>query len=258
MEARESVLKSELLGNINDIWPVVQPHMSDSASFDNVLEFLVMSGKSLPHAMAMMVPESWNDKNPISTELKAFYEYHSLFMEPWDGPATLLFSDGRYAGGLLDRNGLRPARYLMTKNDVMVVASEMGVLPFEPSEIKEKGRLRPGKMLMVDTETGTIQYDAELKENLAKAYPYREWLSKNRISLDDISSGRTPKYSVDNYTKLLKVFGFYKEDIEKIIIPMAAEGKEPTASMGGMIRLLPYYRISRSVYLLISVNYLHR
>jgi len=232
MEARESVLKSDLLGNINDLWPIVQPHMSDSASFDNVLEFLVMSGKSLPHAMAMMVPESWNDQNPISNDLKAFYEYHSLFMEPWDGPATLLFSDGRYAGGLLDRNGLRPARYLMTHNDVMVVASEMGVLPFEPSEIKEKGRLRPGKMLMVDTETGTIQYDAELKENLAKAYPYREWLSKNRISLDDISSGRTPKYSVDNYSKLLKVFGYYKEDIEKIITPMVAEGKEPTASMG--------------------------
>ena len=232
MEARESVLKSDLLGNISDLWPIVQPHMSDSASFDNVLEFLVMSGKSLPHAMAMMVPESWNDKNPISNDLKAFYEYHSLFMEPWDGPATLLFSDGRYAGGLLDRNGLRPARYLMTHNDIMVVASEMGVLPFEPSEIKEKGRLRPGKMLMVDTETGTIQYDAELKENLAKAYPYREWLSKNRISLDDISSGRDPKYNVENYTKMLKVFGYYKEDIEKILTPMAAEGKEPTASMG--------------------------
>jgi len=232
MEARESILKSDLLGNINDLWPIVQPFMSDSASFDNVLEFLVMSGKSLPHAMAMMVPESWNDQNPISDDLKAFYEYHSLFMEPWDGPATLLFSDGRYAGGLLDRNGLRPARYLITHNDVMVVASEMGVLPFEPSEIKEKGRLHPGKILMVDTEKGTIQYDAELKENLAKAYPYREWLSKNRISLDDISSGRAPKYSVDNYDKLLKVFGYYKEDIEKIMTPMAVEGKEPTASMG--------------------------
>lgn len=232
MEARESVLKSDLLGNIKDLWPIVQPYMSDSASFDNVLEFLVMSGKSLPHALAMMIPESWNDKNPISGDLKAFYEYHSLFMEPWDGPATILFSDGRYAGGLLDRNGLRPARYLITHNDMMVVASETGVLPIEPSEIKERGRLRPGKMLMVDTEEGTIQYDAELKETLAKAYPYRQWLSKNRISLDDVSSGRTIKYSVDNYTKLLKAFGYYKEDIEKILTPMAAEGKEPTASMG--------------------------
>lgn len=232
MEARESVLKSDLLGDIKELCPIVQPHMSDSASFDNVLEFLIMSGKSLPHAMSMLVPESWNDKNPISNNLKAFYEYHSLFMEPWDGPATILFSDGRYAGGLLDRNGLRPARYLITNNNTLVVASEIGVLPFDPSEIKEKGRLRPGKMLMVDTETGTIQYDPELKENLAKAYPYREWLAKNRISLDDITSGRTIKYNVDNYTKLLKTFGFYKEDIEKIIIPMATEGKEPTASMG--------------------------
>lgn len=232
MEARESVLKSDLLGNIKDLWPIVQPYMSDSASFDNVLEFLVMSGKSLPHALAMMIPESWNDKNPISSDLKAFYEYHSLFMEPWDGPATILFSDGRYAGGLLDRNGLRPARYLITHNDMMVVASETGVLPIEPSEVKERGRLRPGKMLMVDTEKGTIQYDAELKETLAKAYPYRQWLSKNRISLDDVSSGRTIKYTVDNYTKLLKAFGYYKEDIEKILTPMAAEGKEPTASMG--------------------------
>lgn len=232
MAARESVLKSDNLGDISEIWPVVQPFMSDSASFDNVLEFLVMSGKSLPHALAMMVPESWNDKNPISRNLKAFYEYHSLFMEPWDGPATILFSDGRYAGGVLDRNGLRPARYLITKGDVMVVASEMGVLPFEPSEIVEKGRLKPGKMLMVDTETGTIQYDPELKEELATAYPYYNWLSKNRISLDDISSGRSTKYAVDNFTKLLRAFGYYKEDIERIIIPMAMEAKEPTASMG--------------------------
>jgi len=232
MEARESVLKSDLLGNIKDLWPVIQPYMSDSASFDNVLEFLVMSGKSLPHALAMMIPESWNDKNPISGDLKAFYEYHSLFMEPWDGPATILFSDGRYAGGLLDRNGLRPARYLITHNDMMVIASETGVLPIEPSEIRERGRLKPGKMLMVDTETGSIQYDPELKEELARAYPYKQWLSKNRISLDDISSGRTIKYGVDNYEKLLKTFGYYKEDIEKIIIPMAADGKEPTASMG--------------------------
>lgn len=232
MEARESILKSDLLGNIKDLWPIIQPSMSDSASFDNVLEFLIMSGKSLPHALAMMIPESWNDKNPISNDLKAFYEYHSLFMEPWDGPATILFSDGRYAGGLLDRNGLRPARYLITHNDMMIIASETGVLPIEPSEVRERGRLRPGKMLMIDTEKGTIHYDPELKEKLAKAYPYREWLSKNRILLDDISSGRSVKYNVHDYEKLLKVFGYYKEDIEKIIIPMAIEGKEPTASMG--------------------------
>lgn len=232
MTARESVLKSDALGDMSALWPIIQPNMSDSASFDNVAEFLLMAGKSLPHALAMMVPESWNDKNPISRDLKAFYEYHSLFMEPWDGPATILFTDGRYAGGLLDRNGLRPARYLITTNDVMVVASEMGVLPFDASEIKEKGRLKPGKMLMVDTQTGTIQYDPEIKETLAKAHPYREWLADNRVSLDDITSGRELKYEVDNYTKLLKTFGFYKEDIERILLQMAKDGKEPIGSMG--------------------------
>ena len=166
IEARESILKSEQLGDINEILPLVQPGMSDSASLDNILEFLVMSGKTLPHALAMLIPESWNDKNPISNDLKSFYEYHSILMEPWDGPATLLFSDGRYAGGLLDRNGLRPARYLITKDDMIVVASEVGVIPFEASRIKEKGRLKPGKMLMVDTEKGEVYYDAETTERL--------------------------------------------------------------------------------------------
>ena len=156
MEARESVLSTPTLGNVKDIRPIIQPNMSDSASLDNVLEFFVMSGLSLPHAMAMLVPESFNDKNPISEDLKAFYEYHSILMEPWDGPAALLFSDGRYAGGMLDRNGLRPARYLITKNDMMVVASEAGVISFEPGDIKEKGRLQPGKILLVDTQDGKI------------------------------------------------------------------------------------------------------
>ncbi|MDR2123090.1 MAG: glutamate synthase large subunit [Flavobacteriaceae bacterium] len=237
MEARESVLKSEKIGKIEDIWPIVQYGMSDSASFDNVLEFLVMAGKPLPHALAMMIPESWNDKNPISSDLKAFYEYHSILMEPWDGPATILFSDGRYAGGLLDRNGLRPARYLITHKDVMVVASETGVLTFDPSEIREKGRLKPGKMLMVDTETGRIKYDEELKENLAKAYPYKKWLDKNRTSLDKISSGRSVKYDVENMEKVLSAYGYYREDLEKILLPMAVDGKEPVGSMGNDIPL---------------------
>ncbi|MCL1942856.1 MAG: glutamate synthase large subunit [Candidatus Azobacteroides sp.] len=232
MEARESILNASDLGNPEDIFPIVQAGMSDSASLDNVLEYLVMSGKSLPHALAMLVPESWNDKNPISPELKAFYEYHSILMEPWDGPATLLFTDGRYAGGMLDRNGLRPARYLVTKNDMVVIASEAGVLPFEASEIKEKGRLQPGKMVMIDTVEGKMYYDAELKEELASALPYSEWLSKNRIVLSNISSGRTVKYDVDHYLAKLKAFGYSKEDIERIIIPMTVEGKEPVGSMG--------------------------
>ncbi len=232
MEARESVLSTPTLGNVKDIRPIIQPDMSDSASLDNVLEFFVMSGLSLPHAMAMLVPESFNDKNPISEDLKAFYEYHSILMEPWDGPAALLFSDGRYAGGMLDRNGLRPARYLITNNDMMVVASEAGVINFEPSEIKEKGRLQPGKILLVDTQEGKIFYDGELKEQLATARPYRQWLSTNRIELHNLRSGRKVDNAVSHFGRRLRAFGFTREDIERTIMPMCANGAEPTASMG--------------------------
>ncbi len=231
MKARECVLHPQTLGGA-DVTPVIQPDMSDSASLDNVLEFFVMSGMSLPHALAMLVPESFNDKNPISSELKAFYEYHSIMMEAWDGPATLLFSDGRYAGGMLDRNGLRPARYLITNNDTMVIASEMGVLAFDPSEVKEKGRLRPGKMLMVDMEKGEIYHDAELKEKLASEFPYRDWLSRNRIILDKISSGRKVGNKVDDFARLLHTFFYHREEVEKIITPMVVDAKEPVNSMG--------------------------
>jgi len=232
MEARESVLNSPVLGDLKDIRPIVQKGMSDSASLDNVLEFLVMSGMSLPHAMAMLVPESFNEKNPISEDLKAFYEYHSILMEPWDGPAALLFSDGRYAGGMLDRNGLRPARYLITKNNMMVVASEVGVMDFNPNEIKEKGRLQPGKILLVDTEKGEIYYDGELKKQLAEARPYRTWLANNRIELNELKTGRKVSHKVDNYERMLHNFGYSKEDIEKLIIPMSTTGAEPLSSMG--------------------------
>lgn len=232
MEARESVLSTPTLGNVKDIRPIVQPDMSDSASLDNVLEFFVMSGLSLPHAMAMLVPESFNDKNPISEDLKAFYEYHSILMEPWDGPAALLFSDGRYAGGMLDRNGLRPARYLITHDGMMVVASEAGVISFEAEKIKEKGRLQPGKILMVDTEEERIYYDGELKEQLAAAKPYRQWLSANRIELDALKSGRKVANTVDDYNRRLRAFGYTREDVERILVPMCSNGAEPTASMG--------------------------
>lgn len=231
MHARECVLNPKSLGGA-DVNPIIQPNMSDSASLDNVLEYFVMAGMSLPHALAMLVPESFNDKNPISPELKAFYEYHSILMEAWDGPATLLFSDGRYAGGMLDRNGLRPARYLITKNNTIVVASEMGVLPFEASEVKEKGRLRPGKMLMVDMEKGEVYDDALLKENLANEFPYRDWLAKNRIKLDQINSGKKVNNDVEDYMRLLKTFNYHKEEIEKIITPMVTDAKEPVHSMG--------------------------
>ena len=232
MEARESVLSSPALGDIREIRPIVQPGMSDSASLDNVLEFLIMSGLSLPHAMAMLVPESFNEKNPISEDLKAFYEYHSILMEPWDGPAALLFSDGRYAGGVLDRNGLRPARYLITQGGMMVVASEVGVMDFEPGDIKEKGRLQPGKILLIDTEKGEIYYDGELKKQLAEAKPYRTWLAGNRIELDELKSGRKVSHSVENYDSMLRIFGYSKEDVERLIVPMCTTGAEPINSMG--------------------------
>ena len=232
MEARESVLSTPQLGDVKSICPILQSGMSDSASLDNALEFFVMSGLSLPHAMAMLIPESFNDKNPISEDLKAFYEYHSILMEPWDGPAALLFSDGRYAGGMLDRNGLRPARYLITKNDMMVVASEAGVINFDPENIKEKGRLQPGKILMIDTQEGHIYYDGELKKQLAAAKPYRQWLSANRIELDALRSGRKIENTVPDYNRKLRAFGYTREDIERTIVPMCTAGAEPTASMG--------------------------
>lgn len=246
MEARESVLTGAIKTEDEsilpaqqrktrrnaDISPILQANMSDSASLDNILEYLVMSGLSLPHAIAMLIPESFNDKNPISEDLKAFYEYHSILMEPWDGPAALLFSDGRYVGGMLDRNGLRPARYLITKNNMMVVASEAGVISFEPETIRQKGRLQPGKILLVDMQEGRVYYDRELKEQLASAHPYRQWLSANRIELDTLKSGRKVNNSTPDYDCRLRAFGFTREDVERIITPMCITASEPTVSMG--------------------------
>ena len=232
MKARESVLNSEALGDIKDLRPIVQEGMSDSASLDNVFEFLMLSGLSLPQAMAILVPESFNDKNPISEDLKAFYEYHSILMEPWDGPAALLFSDGRYAGGMLDRNGLRPSRYTITKSGMMVVASEVGVMDFEPGDVVSKGRLQPGKILLIDTQEGKIYYDGEIKEKLAKAHPYREWLNENRVQLEKLKSGRHVENGVKDLDQKLVTFGYGQEDIDKTIVPMATAGQEPVAAMG--------------------------
>ena len=232
MAARESVLSSSKLPDMEALDPIIQPDMSDSASLDNVLEFLLASGLSLPHAMAMLVPESFNEKNPISDDLKAFYEYHSILMEPWDGPAALLFSDGRYAGGMLDRNGLRPARYLVTKKGWVLVASEVGVLDILPEEIQEKGRLQPGKILLIDTETGKICRDQELKQQLADAHPYRKWIQDNCIELDELKSGRKVTSRVDDFDCKLRVFGYSREDIDRIMVPMCTGGAEPVGSMG--------------------------
>jgi len=233
MQARESLLKSKALGDLSDVFPIVVPDKSDSASLDNVLEFLVMAGKTIPQALSILIPESWNMKNPIPPELRAYYEYYSTIMEPWDGPASLIVSDGRFIGGTLDRNGLRPSRYIITKNDLLVMGSEVGVKTFEPSEIASKGRLRPGKMLFVDTLEGKIHFDEELKAKLAGQNPYQKWLDDNRVNLDDIESGNTFGGSLKSDHELyLKAFNYSDEDQKLLIKPMAETGKEPTASMG--------------------------
>ena len=232
MQAREAVLSSDALGDIHEISPIIQPNMSDSASLDNVFEFFVMNGMSLPKALSIMVPESFNDKNPISEDMKAFYEYHSILMEPWDGPAALLFSDGRFAGGMLDRNGLRPARYTITKTGTMVVASEVGVMDFDPTVIAEKGRLQPGKILLIDTQEGAIYYDGEIKDRLAHEHPYRQWLNTNRIQLEKIHTGRKVSNAIENLEAKEVEFGFGEEDVNDTLVPMAIKGQEPTASMG--------------------------
>ena len=238
MEARESILKSDVLGDLSRLYPIIEPGKSDSASLDNVLEFLVMSGKSLPYALSILIPESINVRNPISPELRAFYHYHATFMEPWDGPASLIFSDGRYIGGMLDRNGLRPSRYLVTKNDLIILASETGVQSFEPGEITGKGRLKPGKMLLVDTEEGKIYFDEELKEKLSGEFPYERWIKENMVILDDIETGQVVSPDIGaEHNKYLVAFNYSIEDIDRIIKEMAATGKEPIGSMGNDVPL---------------------
>lgn len=237
MEARESVLSSPALGDVKDIHPIVQPDMSDSASFDNVLEFFVRSGMSLPHAMSMMVPESFNEKNPISDDLKAFYEYHSILMEPWDGPAALMFTDGRYAGGMLDRNGLRPSRYLVTEDGMLIMASETGCLKIDSQNVREKGRLQPGKILLVDTEEGKIYSNDEVKQSLAESNDYSKWLSQNRIELAKLRSGRHPGNSVEEFQSKLRGFDYTREDVDRVIVPMCSNAQEPLSSMGNDTQL---------------------
>jgi len=234
MHAKESLLKSEIFGeDLKKLLPVIEPGKSDSASLDNVLEFLLMNGRTIPHAICMLIPESFNDKNPIPDSLKAFYEFQSTLMEPWDGPASIVFSDGRYIGGTLDRNGLRPSRYIITNNDMIVMASEVGVQTFDPSEVKAKGRLRPGKLLLVDTQLGIIIPDEEVKAELTRRYPYNNWLRDNRIEIDDIVvKQRVPSSMGKEFPVYARVFGYSKEDMKDVIRPMILDANEPTGSMG--------------------------
>ncbi|MGM9785465.1 MAG: glutamate synthase large subunit [Candidatus Cryptobacteroides sp.] len=233
VKSREALLSTENLGKITDnISPILEPGMSDSASFDNILEFFTRTGQSIPHTLSMLIPESYKEGNPLNHKLKCFYEYHSIFNEPWDGPATIIFSDGRYAGGMLDRNGLRPCRYFITKSGMLVMASETGVCGVDPKDIASKGRLYPGKIMMVDTHKGKIIGNDEIKAALADAHPYSEWLHANRIVLKDIRSGRKEEHAVPEYDRLLKAFRYSKEDIDRIIVPMAVNSAEPLYAMG--------------------------
>jgi glutamate synthase domain-containing protein 2/glutamate synthase domain-containing protein 1/glutamate synthase domain-containing protein 3 len=234
MHARQSVLESPLFGaDIKKLFPIIQPGGSDSASFDNALELLVMAGRGISHAMAMLIPEAWSGNPDMNPQKRAFYEYHASLMEPWDGPAAIAFTDGRSIGATLDRNGLRPARYLVTNDDLIIMASEAGVLPVKPEDVKLKGRLQPGKMLLVDTVGGRIISDRELKASLYGRNPYQLWIKENQVHIHELPEPPR-EYGTEPDTLLLRqrAFGYTDEDLKMILGPMAAKGEEPVGSMG--------------------------
>ena len=234
MHARQSLFESELFGDeIKKALPIINTNGSDSAMFDNCLELLVMAGRSLPHAVMMMVPEPWESHETMSADKKAFYEYHSCLMEPWDGPAAIAFTDGRSIGAVLDRNGLRPSRYYVTTDDLVIMASEAGVLPIEPERVVYKGRLQPGRMFLVDTEQGRIVPDEEIKRELAGAHPYGQWLADNHILLEDLPEA--PHAQEPDHSSVLErqqAFGYTFEDQRVVLGPMALDGVQPLGSMG--------------------------
>jgi glutamate synthase (ferredoxin) len=234
MHARQSVLKSDLFGgDIKKLFPIIQPNGSDSASLDNAVELLGLSGRSLPHALAMLIPEAWDKDTSMNPEKKAFYEYHASLMEPWDGPAAVAFTDGRVIGAILDRNGLRPARYLVTHDDLVIMASEAGVLPVEPDRVKTKGCLTPGTMLLVDLNEQRLIPDEEIKSRLSARQPYGQWISENQISLENLPDPpRVHAFSPKDILQRQRAFGYSEEDVRMIMTPMAVNGEEPIGSMG--------------------------
>ncbi|MBK7928778.1 MAG: glutamate synthase large subunit [Bryobacterales bacterium] len=234
MHARQAVLRSTLYGEeLSKAFPVIQPGGSDSASFDNAAELLYQAGRDLPHVMSMLIPEAWDHDVTMPAEKKAYYEYHASLMEPWDGPAAIAFTDGRVIGATLDRNGLRPARYLVTHDGLLIMASETGVLPVEPSNVKFKGRLQPGKMLLCDLEAKRIVPDEELKAALASRQPYGEWIQKQQVLIDELPTpGRWHQPDFDTLLERQRAFGYTDEDAKTILAPMAIRGEEPIGSMG--------------------------
>ena len=234
MHAREAMCESDLFGDdLKKILPVIREGGSDTAMFDNVLEFLVMAGRSLPHAMLMMIPEPWAGHETMSPERKAFYEYHATMMEPWDGPASIAFTDGTVIGAVLDRNGLRPSRYYVTKDDLVVMASEVGVLDIPEENIVLKGRLHPGRMFLIDTEQGRIIADEEIKRDLASQQPYAAWLNENMVALEDLKPAPLlPLPDHDTMLNRQRTFGYTQEDLRILLAPMAQNGEEAIGSMG--------------------------
>ncbi len=234
MHARQSMFASPLFGeDIKKIQPVINIEGSDSLIFDNALELMVLSGRSLPHAVMMMIPEPWAAHESMSDEKKAFYEYHSCLMEPWDGPASIAFTDGTMMGAVLDRNGLRPSRYYVTKDDLVIMASEAGVLPIEPERVAFKGRLQPGRMFLVDMKEGRIVADEEIKEAIAKAHPYRQWLNENLVNLDDLPAVETaPPETAVSLIQQQTAFGYTFEELRLLLAPMGRDGVEAVGSMG--------------------------
>ncbi|HWP57747.1 MAG TPA: glutamate synthase large subunit [Candidatus Acidoferrales bacterium] len=235
MHARQAMLASKLFGDdLPKLFPIIQDDGSDSAKFDNCLEFLALSGRSLPHAMMMMIPEPWENHESMDDNKKAFYEYHSCLMEPWDGPASIAFTDGVVVGAVLDRNGLRPSRYYVTKDDLVIMASEVGVLDLPPERILEKRRLQPGRMFLVDTEKGRIVSDEEIKEQIATARPYRQWLKDNLVRFDELPNPpeKEPPYNHEATLERLQAFGYSFEDLRINMGPMAQNGIQPVGSMG--------------------------
>jgi len=233
MNARQLILSSPYFEDIKALLPIIQPGVSDSAALDNAVELLVMAGRSLPHAMAMLIPEAWDADSTMPDEKQAFYEYHASLMEPWDGPAAVAFTDGRMIGATLDRNGLRPARYLVTKDGLLLMASEAGVLPIAPEDVEFKGRLQPGKMLLVDLQQGRIVPDEEIKRDLASRHPYRQWLTENQITLDNLPEpGRVMTTEHETIICRQRAFGYSDEDLRFLIAPMAVDGQEAVGAMG--------------------------
>jgi len=250
MTAREGVVSSELYGaDINDLFPIIEPDCSDSGNFDNVLEFMLMSGRTLQEAVMMMIPEAWQADVNMPQNKRAFYEFHSALMEPWDGPASIAFTDGQYIGAVLDRNGLRPSRYYVTKDDKVIMASEVGVLPVAPENVLSKGRLQPGKMFLVDFNAGRLIPDEELKEEFANRRPYGEWIENQRIELAGLPRTRTEfDYNPESLIQRMQAFGYTVETMQFMLLPLVTEARDPLGSMGNDSALACLSDKSRMIY----------